>query len=1460
MSFWSRLAAASRAVTGADALGSVFEAAAAAKNDDDAQSLWGVLKTASGAGLGSALRTGFAGIPAANTAVKGVTATSEDPAGFSLMDAAHFPYDYGVNRPLGTIYGVANRYARGQAASNPLQVWRDSWNASDKVSVGQNYMALQGALLSPEADLLGIGQGNTPFNRDFQVDSAKAQDYFHNTAAGRISSGTLDLAANIFADPLVLGGKAIKAARVAKSTFASNAERDAALDLAAGNLSRDDAAATVGAKTAARADKAAGQINDWLSSTYGKQVSEVMQDPRLRDTGDAATLAYWFHRADETMPDAESALNMKRDLFAVALGNSAAIDRVAARRADVAGEVTRMMSPVEQTSGLAHFRWDDGGQGMIDWFNSPEKLAELEARADSVVEELSRLDSLSALAGSTSRFAPTGLEAAKAQARAASVWDSEISDGLGSRPIRVVRGVIGKSTPGNVNVVQADEGHDALRTVLSRAKLPGAVRAKLMDDFAKAPSREARYQVVQNADQALFHHIGQQYGKSRREINTLMLAAQQRRGAVASALRARLYSAAPDAKFVMHVDEDGMAHAFDRPFLQSQIEDMAPITDPGIIHRVLRHDARTGVLGELANAGTATRDVAEALAVPLTRLWKDAQLFRLAYPMRIQVDSQFRLMAGIGAMQYVLSAGRGTKNLLSRKVEYLDDETGKLLDKHRPSDLMRPETFRGIDVQPARDIEEFRQVERKLTSQNTVNLMLGDENNRINVALRRTGNFDVVRGSDPGWVQAQLRSVNQQIRNSPVASRMLTDMDDASVKRFAKTDPAAVREWNNFKNQFDDIDEWLSVVRSHVNHSLPVPEARLAAAERDLSKADLEKWFDDVTLRPQVHGETASAIVKSPAARMWDNVRTKWYRVASDLPETVMARHPYYNARFRTHMRSAIARLDNLEDDLSAKQVEDIRRLADRKARTDMANTLFDLSHQSRLAHGMRFLSPFFAAWEDVMMKWGHLFYEDPSTAVRFGQAWQSFEKGQLTEKDDQGVEYVILPKFLSPVLPQGAKNLRFRKDSVNIVFQGQPWWLPGFGPAVQVPTNEMVKKFFPDYADVPALKYILPYGVDEDSPQWQLAPAWAKRLRASGVLGNGGDDYAKTYAMLMAQEQIKFRNGQRRSEPSVKEIANATRNWYLMRTLLSFAAPVTASPTPEFQFYMDMAHRYRDEDQQTRQEFADWRAAGAQGEPPPESWEERFYRDFPDYFDMSISLSQNNTGIVASDRAAKAQRKWKEKISANPKFGWAVVGPDNTGDFSQGVYANQMSQALGFGNQTTSRSRKTPRQALEDTQAERGWIEYRKGMTALTVELQARGLHSFSQKSAADLAALKQQFVAELSAENPSWANAYGPGREGQAQEFIRYAEKNLLSDKRMADRPDIQALSVYMQGRRAMQEALAARGVKRLPDAGNLGSPNVDLRQVWDQFTSQLVSENLGFEQMWQRVLETDDLGGDL
>ena len=1499
-SFFHRLGETAKNATMASPLGFLWDVASQTVSPSDGQ---GHFEAYTNAVKGHGA-FGFGGAAQIDAILNTATAKTPDKPeeGFGLGDALHFGYDYGINRPISTVNGVLN--AAQFDHKNPLSasLWRKEFNLSDHVSGGQQAVA-GGSLFRSK---FGNASPNSP----------EAQDWFKHDPVGKIASGSMDIMANL-ADPTFFAGKAIKAQRLANTVFKDAAARDLSFDLARGNITAEQAAEQYGARIAKRAVKNQTAMDKFLTSTRGMDKTQLSQLPQFRDTGDAGAIAYWIERADKAAADDADALIAKRDIFGVIQGNQASIDRLTARQAELADEMQRMSRPVDITEANARFTWDDNGQGMYDFLNRPS-LDDL-AKLDQVGQEMARLDRLYAIRASTSKFGANSLDRAQTSARMRDLQESVIYSGMAGRPIRVVRGTVGKAAPGFINTKIADEGLDGMRRGLRDSNMDAGTRFKLLNDFASAPTREARALVVQRAEEEIFKAEGARFGKTPAEVKRLLSMARGRRAGAYAALRNRLFSAAPEAKYIMHTDEGGYLHAFDRPFLQSQLEDMAPLTDPKVLQKVLKQEARTGWLGAMTRGGQEATDVMDQVAQVATRVWKDAQLFRLAYPMRIQVDTQMRLMASLGALQYLASAGHGFVNLLSNH-NFIANDIERLTGapaRAKASILTRPETFgtyvdqetidrltpqveqlnariaarntprhkqeltdklvakrdalqaqldrahaAPVQVQPARNGDELGMLTRTLAGHTTRDLMMADVNDSILRHLRATGDFDIVKGGDPNWTTSMLRAVNQQIRNSPTAMKVLTEGDDHAVANWLRDDAAGRKEWQNFSSEYGyDPIPWIRQIRAHVNHTIPDPALRARVLERSINLDDMDEFYNDVTLRPAVHGEVFVPFLKSPVAAHWDKARNWWYKFASDTPETIMGRHPLYNARFRHHMRETISRMGGRE--VSADDVNAARRIADRKARMDVANTLFDLSDMSNLTHMARFLAPFFAPWEDTMTKWGRLLYEDPSRAIRLEQVWTAPDKADMTLVDDQGVQYVILPGMFSPF---GSKGWRIRKDSGNIVFQGEPWWLPGFGPLVQVPVNELVLKLFPNKSDSKVVKYLLPTGVNHTQGGVkrvgsELEPSWVRKAQAA--FSHGSAEYTQTYAMLWDQELVKYNLGQRKTKPTKAEIANATRNWHLMRALTAFASPVTADPSPEFQYYIDKAHEYRDNNNVIQAAYTAWAHSGPDGKPPPgppppRDWQEAFYRDHPQYFEMSTSLSLNNTGIVASDKAFQAIKKYRKLIAEHPDLGWFIVGPDNNGDFNRGVYAYETTQSVGGGSTMTFRGSKDPAQASQDAEIAKGWMDYRKGITMIQVELEARGLHSLQQRGAEDLLAAKRKFVSDMSNYNPQWAVAYGTHDDNQAEEFLRSA-KDIMHGG-LAKRPDMVTLQQYLQGRRMMRDEMKRRGINGLPDADSENSTNRDLRIAWDQFTAQLVANNVGFEQMWQRALDADTLRNDI
>jgi hypothetical protein len=131
-----------------------------------------------------------------------------------------------------------------------------------------------------------------------------------------------------------------------------------------------------------------------------------------------------------------------------------------------------------------------------------------------------------------------------------------------------------------------------------------------------------------------------------------------------------------------------------------------------------------------------------------------------------------------------------------------------------------------------------------------------------------------------------------------------------------------------------------------------------------------------------------------------------------------------------------------------------------------------------------------------------------------------------------------------------------------------------------------------------------------------------------------------------------------------------------------------------------------------------------------------------------------------------------------------------------------------------------------------------------------ARGLKSLESRGAEDLKEAKRQFVAELEAENRDWADARGKIDINKVQTFLRYAN-DVIKDPRMASRPDMKTMAEYLAGREKVRSILATRPSQSLDNEAN-----ADLKAAWDEFTGELIDQDVTFNRIYTRYLEKDDL----
>lgn len=743
--------------------------------------------------------------------------------------------------------------------------------------------------------------------------------------------------------------------------------------------------------------------------------------------------------------------------------------------------------------------------------------------------------------------------------------------------------------------------------------------------------------------------------------------------------------------------------------------------------------------------------------------------------------------------------------------------------------------------------------------------------------LRQTGRYALVDSQNPGWADAYLDAVNRHVRNDHVLKSLAGGADDAALLDWMRSTPEGREYWSAFATDKAGRQKWLSELdllaaqRQHVEALLPTQEIRNRAMAGSLRAEDIDVAFPEGAARPAVPANLKESLdAGNPLVQGYDKVRSSYFRVVAEIPETVMGRHPFYQDAFSRRFETLLSQSGRGESTLTRAEVAQLRNRADLLARRDVAKVMFDTSRQSNLGYHMRFLMPFYSAWEDTMTKWARIFGEHWEAIPLMAKAYQAPNKMfEVTDEDGnrilpngdvvrvledgslgevigheadptKGYIHIPIPKFLADWAGTD-DHVRVSKGSMNVIFQGEPFWLPGPGPLLSIPANEALVNHLPSsWAEHPVGKWLLPFGPTAEGPVAQAVPQWAKNINTAIRADMDEDRFAQTYAQLLAEEMQAQSTGeapQRTRAETMKLVGNRARNFYIMKAFGS-QAPFSTQPQGRLEWYRQEWNRYIEE--------------------YGKDAEDKFREDYPDYFDMTISLSLNETGVRASDAAMDEVKKYRDLVAQTPEYGWAFAGAANLGgEFSQGAYQQQKRQKIGAGSSKTWRTIKDPGDAYNEVQVSKGWAEWNKFSTEMNLQLEDAGL-TIRSKGAEQFREVKSQFLDELKRENPAWANAYESGFSGDgAVRFLSTMGTAMRQDKSLAARSDMRQLDLYLETRAQMRQVMAEMGITTL---SSKKAEESGLAEVWAQWTQMLAAEDVGFEQMVNRALDADDLSAEV
>jgi hypothetical protein len=751
----------------------------------------------------------------------------------------------------------------------------------------------------------------------------------------------------------------------------------------------------------------------------------------------------------------------------------------------------------------------------------------------------------------------------------------------------------------------------------------------------------------------------------------------------------------------------------------------------------------------------------------------------------------------------------------------------------------------------------------------------------------RWGGMEEIRlsKSDPRYFNGYANFLNNFFRSptetriDPVIQMFLNNRTPEYVVNWLRKDPAGLAyaakmniDDAGFKvarerlNVGTDAEDFVGNLHSAYQRYLPDSEIQEAFRANQVDEMWLRNHFKDQPEMPDIVGSvvpTAPPISGAGAAAQ-AFVQKAFYFLGS-LPETTLARHPLARAVYRSEMqqRANIAlslKRSKLMDDkaeLTLDEIEGLRKDAIESTRKEVNKTLFTIVRKSYAGEKMRYIMPFFNAWENTVRRWSNLSKDNPVAIAKAGQVTASLSnQNNVMDKDGNVAttfsydNVIVLPMpetfmktmekipgggGLAAAIRSAGSQVSIPIRSLDVMFQGEA--TAGFGPIVAIPAGEL-EKMRPDFESM--LSPIIPFGAQDNALKGLLPPALQKATQLWSGTRDG--QWSRTFNTVYRYELIKFKLGERTTEPTFEEVQRLTNDMYKVKMLSNLALPFAAQYDSPLGWYTQQYRKL----QQTYGSKADV----------------LFLQMYPEMAEATVSASLNNTGAQASQAAQANTLKYKALISKigtnNPEMiGFIVNDPTGKYDFSNAVYQWQQRNAPVPGSTDNFRGTRNPALLKQDANKKSGWIDYRKAMDYLDSQLYSQGFESYSESGAEELNLMKQMFTQQLAQTNKDWAADFYSVDKGKWI-YRMQTIKTILSDpqwvKDNGSRPVVTQLAIYYNTRTQIARELASR--KAEGGAGSLeAKENEDLNALWTRTVATLRQESGGeFDAFYQRFLQND------
>ena len=1050
-----------------------------------------------------------------------------------------------------------------------------------------------------------------------------------------------------------------------------------------------------------------------------------------------------------------------------------------------------------------------------------------------------------------------------------------------------------------VQTLDRYRGSQELRMALRRSGVyQGAEIKALSDRFIGASPADVQNVIARIHDDMLGRiaaDLGLEPEIGRRIVQDANEAMGGVRDFMASALRE---ADETGAKFV-HLREFPADDAGGNPFalttatVRSHLQDSASFLDPYHARRLMKMaDSPHGLnWSKLIESG-------EAGLYIMNYIWKIAVLARPGLFVRNMLDTELRSIALMGMTGAMMSAVNGTLNKVRNEAVKAGGRVMRpgtiradVLERiglHEPESLAaRTLADKGVsidmgkggkatislyDMTPGGRISpESLAATRSAMSRGTYfhDSLFGMQERITNQLHRKASVWDRYEPGDPRWADAYAEHLGHMMA-SPTFRAIIKDARrpapdvEITPHEYAKRlmeDPAVRAEYDDLGLGKNGTPvQYIEQIQHEIDLMFPEPQMIEDILDGKVQGARGKRWIKENFPRGmqfRIPGPKSVFEKRGETLRNLGNAMlTKAFQALTDEPDNWLFRHPVAAWTFKQQGELELQTLLNArrakygpDATLTTDDIRKIQARARTKAITTVRNYGYDTTHHTVFSTAMHRVAPFYNVFEDTLRAYSRLIYNDPQLIHTLSGLYNAptnlsqwlpeplvvdrngnpLRPGE--EPADDGQRYYVLNSLIGGKKPFGGVTLRIGQTSTNSIMMSEVPILPGWGPVLQVPvtaalnSNQELGLALAE-SDNPFIRSMMksfyPGGSVPKGDPLNLLKAFAPPVWRKVFDGYSGDTKWQNVQYGLNQQFIdSLRSG--KPFDYRKALDKAVSDANMANTIMLISQGVvglSGDTSVEGHFYVNQMHILQGIPKEQLKQM---------GYP---SVQAAFSAMFPEAAELDWSFTQNETGVSATLKAQSSALKNKDLINQYPQMGWFVIGGENVGgDFSQTAYNQQKVQG--------SRTSPDPQEQLAKTHAGMGWHDFNQYMTALHLAQQDYGLDDQT------VAALKAMKVDRLAQTNTDWYRDWVLDT-GSLKTF--YNEADIISAlPSMKNRQD---MVLYREYRQAQQALLDEVGLKSLGS----GYDSAVIRYILNGLGQKFSSQNIGFQQMWDRKLSKD------